>query len=129
MSARLALLTGTNTSTVYLSGPMTGLPEWNFAAFTRAARQLRDMGLAVLSPAEKDLEAGFDPASDGAGFDLRAALEWDVAAVLRSDAVVVLPGWEASPGCLIEVLTAESMGLPVLPLADVMAVESPKRFA
>lgn len=100
---------------------MTGMPEWNFPAFAEAASVLRAQGIAVLSPAEKDLQSGFDPASDGAGFDLRAALEWDVAAVLASDAVVVLPGWEDSPGCIVEVLTAEGMGIPVLRLDEVLA--------
>lgn len=106
---------------VYLSGPMTGLPEWNFPAFDDAAKRLRAGGLAVLSPAEKDLEGGFDPASDGEGFDLRAALEWDVAAVLAADAVVVLPGWEDSAGCVVEVLTAEALGKPVVALDTMLA--------
>lgn len=105
---------------VYLSGPMTGLPEWNFPAFEDGARRLRAAGFAVLSPAEKDLQAGFDPASDGEDFDLRAALEWDVAAVIEADAVVVLSGWEDSPGCAVEVLTAESLGKPVLTLAEAL---------
>lgn len=119
----LAALTGLagGTPTVYLSGPMTGLPEWNFPAFTEAAARLRERGMAVVSPHEKDLESGFDPATDGEDFDLRAALEWDVEAVLRSDAVVVLPGWEDSPGCAVEVITAEGMGIPVLTVADVLA--------
>lgn len=108
------------TLVVYLSGPMTGYPKWNFPAFAEGAARLRERGLAVLSPAEKDLEAGFDPASDGEDFDLRAALEWDVAAVLRADAVVTLPGWEDSPGCLVEVLTAEGMGRPVYTLDEAL---------
>lgn len=100
--------------TIYLSGPMTGYPRWNFDAFAEAAEHLRSLGVTVLSPHEKDLEAGFDPNGRGEGFDLRAALEWDVEAVLSSDAIVVLPGWEDSSGCAIEVLTASSLGLPVV---------------
>lgn len=122
MSILVAELVGCDANAqVYLSGPMTGLPEWNFPAFEAAASALRALGLTVLSPHEKDLADGFDPSGDGAGFDLRAALEWDVAAVLDSDAVVLLPGWEDSPGCAVEVLTAKSLGIPVLRLADVVA--------
>jgi hypothetical protein len=97
---------------LYLAGPMTGLPLWNFPAFHEWTARLRAAGFVVWSPAERDLEHGFDPASDGAGFDLRAALEADVAAVLASDGVALLPGWEASPGVLVEILTAEGADLP-----------------
>lgn len=106
--------------TVYLSGPMTGYPRWNFDAFEAGAVALRSLGLTVLSPHEKDLDAGFDPNSDGEGFDLRAALAWDVEAVAKSDAVVVLPGWEDSPGCAIEVTVAEALGKPVVTLATAL---------
>ena len=109
-----------STATVYLSGPMTGYVAHNFPAFIAAAAGLRMLGYAVLSPAEKDLQAGFDPASDGEGFDLRAALEWDVEAVMQADAVVVLPGWEDSPGCAIEVTVAKALGKPVVRAEDVL---------
>jgi hypothetical protein len=46
---------------VYLAGPMTGYPRWNFDAFDEAARQLRSDGHDVVSPHELDLERGFDP--------------------------------------------------------------------
>jgi DNA-binding transcriptional LysR family regulator len=99
-------------TTLYLAGPMTGLLLWNFPAFREAAAHLRAAGYKVWSPAERDLENGFDPASDGASFDLRAALEADVAAVLDGDGIALLPGWEASPGVMVEILTAEGAGLP-----------------
>lgn len=107
---------------IYLSGPMTGYPSHNFPAFAEAAARLREAGFSVISPAEKDLQTGFDPddPEQAATFDLRAALEWDVAAVLDSDGVVVLDGWEDSSGAMIEVLTAASMGLPVLTLAEAL---------
>lgn len=105
---------------VYLAGPMTGYPRWNFDAFEDAARRLREAGHEVWSPHERDLAKGFDPGSDGAGFDLRQALVDDVEAVLASEAVVLLPGWEDSPGALIEVVTAEAAGIPWEPLESVL---------
>lgn len=95
---------------VYVAGPMTGYPEWNFPAFENATEALRGAGYEVTSPHEIDLEGGFDPSGDGAGFDLRAALERDVDEVLDADAVALLDGWEESPGAVIEVLTASSKG-------------------
>lgn len=107
---------------VYLSGPMTGYPSLNFPAFEEGARRLREAGFSVVSPHEKDLQQGFDPEDPEAvaNFDLRAALEWDVEAVLGSDGVVVLDGWEDSSGAMIEVLAATGMGLPVLTLEEAL---------
>lgn len=104
---------------VYVAGPMTGLPRWNFDAFAEAAAWLRTRGAEVTSPHEIDLADGFDPDSDGAGFDLRRALERDVEEVLAADLVVLLDGWEDSPGALVEVLTAEGAGIPTVTLREV----------
>lgn len=106
---------------VYLAGPMTGYPEWNFPAFRDAALTLRLRGYSVWSPAERDLANGFDPESDGEGFDLEAALRDDIAAVLAADAVVVLPGFEKSAGVLVEILTAEAAGIPWMTFAEATA--------
>ena len=37
---------------VYIAGPMTGLPDFNYPAFNAAAAKLRALGLEVLNPAE-----------------------------------------------------------------------------
>lgn len=42
----------------------------------------------------------------------------DLDALLGADLVVLLPGWETSPDCMIDVLTAEGAGIDFLPLAD-----------
>ena len=105
---------------VYVAGPMTGLPRFNFDAFEDACDRLRADGYLVTSPHEMDLANGFDPDSDGAAFDLRAALEADIAAVKNAELVVLLPGWEKSPGAMIEVLVAEAHGVPCVPIADMI---------
>jgi len=38
---------------IYISGPMTGLPEHNFPAFHAAAERLRKAGWEVNNPAEE----------------------------------------------------------------------------
>lgn len=95
---------------LYLAGPMTGLPRWGFDLFTEAAAALRVAGYTVASPHEHDLANGFDPDSDGAGFDLHAAMRWDVDAVLRADGVALLPGWERSQGVSVEITVAAAVG-------------------
>jgi hypothetical protein len=37
---------------LYISGPMGGLPGFNYPAFNFAAKRLRDLGYNVLNPAE-----------------------------------------------------------------------------
>src|SRR5690606_41767260 len=38
----------------YLSGPMSGYPQYNFPAFAKAAETLRGFGYNLVSPAELD---------------------------------------------------------------------------
>lgn len=107
---------------VYLAGPMRGYPQYNFPAFTAACRELRAAGYDVQSPHERDLGEGFDPGQSlqGQGFDLRAALLWDMGAVLASDAVVVLPGWQDSKGATAEVALAVAADIPWVTLAEIL---------
>lgn len=98
----------------YLAGPMRGYPRWNFDAFYAAARDLRERGWEIVSPAEHDVAQGFDPSSDSLdGFDLRAAFLWDVQQVIAADAVIVLPGWERSTGATAEVAVARVFSTPI----------------
>lgn len=116
---------------VYLAGPMRGLPEFNFPAFHDAARALRAKGYEVFNPAESDENAGFRTAGmrgtseelERTAFDLRAAIVTDLTWVGRhAEAVVVLDGWEKSPGANLEVGLARFLSLPVLPLAEALVV-------
>lgn len=103
---------------VYIAGPMRGIPDFNFPAFTWAAATLREGGgHEVISPAEHDLENGFNPMGmaghedlDGI-FDLRAALAWDLQQVATCDGVFLLPGWEKSSGARAELACAAALGL------------------
>jgi hypothetical protein len=83
----------------YLSGPMTGIEEYNFPAFAKAAKFLRDQGLEVVSAHEIKHEDNGVPGS----------LTWD--AYLRGDliemlkkcnGIILLPGWENSKGASLE---------------------------
>lgn len=114
--------------TIYLAGPMSNVPFFNFPAFFAAAEQLRKMGHVVLSPAEHDRdELGLDYtqfphgsfsdagwSEDRIGHFMRRALTWDIAAVCRSQAIALLPGWQQSRGANVEHGAAQMLGLEVM---------------
>lgn len=107
---------------IYLAGPMTGIPEFNFPAFHRKTAALRDLGHTVFSPAERDLEKDRDfqvnnPGGDielavSHGFSLRAAMADDLAWICSyADAIYMLAGWEHSAGARAEWALASCLRL------------------
>lgn len=98
------------TTHVYIAGPMTGLPDFNYPAFFSAEHQLRDLGLSPINPARCDGREGCTSWLDY----MRAALR-DVAA---ADGIALLPGWQNSRGAAIEKRLGDDLGLDVRPLAD-----------
>jgi hypothetical protein len=90
---------------------MRGYDRFNFPAFDKCAVTLRSWGWEVRSPAEHDRQGGFDESLNSLeGFDLQAAMRWDLDAVLWASIVVLLPGWEASSGVAIELTVARAVG-------------------
>lgn len=107
---------------IYLAGPMTGLPGYNFAAFDRAAEILEGEGHVVFNPAQMDRDVGFDPASTEVSKSfLRDALRRDLSAICDADAIAMLPGWEKSPGAKIEWMLASHLDLEIIYLSEWMS--------
>lgn len=93
---------------LYVAGPMTSLPEFNYPAFHQAAADLREAGFVVLNPAEN--ERPIDSAWD---LFMRDALRM----VSDADGIAVLHGWETSRGAQLEVHNAHALRMPVLAVA------------
>ncbi len=100
---------------IYLAGPMTGLPHFNFPLFNSVANKLRDAGHEVFNPAERDNEVHGTDISVGNitgdqllatkqhGFSLGDALGDDTQYICKqADAICMLPGWEYSSGARAE---------------------------
>jgi len=110
---------------IYIAGPMTGLPQFNIPAFDAMALQLREVGYKAVSPAELDdpeTRAISMASPDGAIATLESHgstwgdfLSRDVKLIADSDidAVVVLPGWETSRGARLETFVAHLCGYPI----------------
>lgn len=90
---------------IYVSGPMTGLPDFNYPAFHAAAARLRAMGHEVLNPAENPAP----PCGSWQGY-MRMA----VAQLAQCEAIALLPGWTESKGALIERKLAQYFGMGVM---------------
>lgn len=100
---------------LYLSGPMTGIPDHNKAAFDAAAVDLRGRGYEVVSPVELDHNIGVELDSKD-GWDVTAEqyaefLERDMAELAGCHGVAFINGWERSGGAGREGRYAISLGL------------------
>lgn len=89
----------------YLSGPMSGLPNLNRAAFDAEAGRLRAMGITVVNPAEVELPEG----ATWADF-MRA----DIKELMSCTTIVLLPGWERSEGARLEHFIAVKLDMKVV---------------
>lgn len=111
---------------IYLAGPMTGIPQFNFPAFDAAAADLRDRGFDVISPAELDrpeTRAAALASEDGSpGTGTTSGETWgdflarDVKLIADAglEAIVVLPGWSGSRGARLETFIASALNaIPV----------------
>ena len=91
---------------IYLAGPMTGLPDFNYPAFHAEAARLRQLGYHVENPAE----GAVPPCGTWVGY-MRNAIQQ----LMTCEAVALLPDWQKSRGALIEHGLAVNLGLPARP--------------
>lgn len=110
---------------LYVAGPMTGLPQFNFPAFDEATTNLRREGFKVVSPAELDDEetrAAALASPDGApGSGTTNGDTWgdflarDVKLIAdQCDGVAVIDGWNKSKGARLETFIAHVTSKPVV---------------
>ena len=95
---------------VYLSGPMTGLPDLNFPAFIAEAERLRALGYEVVSPVE---------INDNQSAPWNDCLRDDLKALLDCDAIVLLDGWQHSAGAHLEMHVAHRVGMEIVLAKDI----------
>ena len=89
---------------IYIAGPMTGLPDFNYPAFDACAVSLRAQGFLVENPADNPEP----PCGTWLGY-MRMALRQ----LALCDGVAMLPGWGHSRGAVIEHQLGKNLGLAV----------------
>ena len=97
---------------MYLSGPMTGLEDFNYPAFRHAAKLLRDKGFKVFDPSELFDGDSSKPRADFMREDIRALLDCEI--------VALLPGWQHSLGAKLEIEVASQCDIPIKEIGDLL---------
>lgn len=82
---------------VYISGPMTGIPEYNRDAFMTAEARLRKLGHLVENPWRLGAQVGWGHFQ---------YMRRDIRALSRCSAIHMLPGWWRSRGARKEWVVA-----------------------
>lgn len=96
---------------IYLSGPITGMPEKNHPLFMEVAGRLRAMGHRVYNPREFTWTEAVFPKR-------KAFAEYCAFICNEADTIVFLPGWQRSLGCGAEHALALNCSLEIIEWAD-----------
>ena len=116
---------------LYISGPMTGVPQYNFPAFDAAATYARAQGYEVINPAEEDGQDVREDCMDSPtgteeiGQTWGEALSRDVKTLADGNiqGILLLRHWGESWGSMLEVMIGLKKGMKFFVLlTDEMSV-------
>ena len=97
---------------IYIAGPMSGIPDFNYPAFNAAEQQLLEHGWTVLNPVSSEQE--------NTGDYQQQPWVWYLTRAIRlltfANSVALLPGWENSKGAKLEKHVAENLGYDIRPI-------------
>lgn len=107
---------------IYVSGGMTGWPNWNAEAFDEADQALTAQGHDVTTPIELDRQRNVELVTDGwtmGDEEYEGLLDVDLGLISKDnfDAVVFVRGWEQSGGAGREGRKAIDAGLKLFTFA------------
>lgn len=90
---------------IYISGPMTGIQDFNFPAFHAEADRLRALGYDVVNPAEINPDTTME---------WHECMRRDLAELLTCDALALMDGWQKSAGAHLEMHVAHRVGMEIV---------------
>jgi hypothetical protein len=96
---------------VYVSGPMTGLPDSNFPAFNSAAEALRSLGWEVVNPVDINPDETTD---------WLTCIVADLEAMRGCTDIALLPGHMGSAGAMVEQIVAAKLGMTFHNIEDLI---------
>lgn len=93
---------------IYISGPMTGLPDFNREAFFKAERELAKLVSAdFVNPARIN-------GTETEGWKWADYMRVALREMMAADCIYMLEGWEKSKGALLELEVAKQLGMSVM---------------
>lgn len=94
--------------TIYLSGPMSDIIDYNRTEFIKYADKYRNLGFKVISPIEIDTQFNQEDTYEN-------YLRRDIRALLNDEItrMYLLPGWQKSKGANLEVHLAKMFKIPI----------------
>jgi hypothetical protein len=99
---------------VYISGPMSGIEDYNIIAFSNASKKIKDYGDIPYNPHDigkcAEQHPGFKDMTEQEKWEIY--MRYDIAEMMLCDLVVLLPGWSYSRGAVIEKNLADIVGIP-----------------
>jgi hypothetical protein len=94
---------------IYISGPVTGMPNDNELAFLEAERKLKELDYIPVNPVRLCKEAGIT--------EWHACMnEICIPALMECDAMILLDGWQKSKGANVEIDEARLHHIPIIKL-------------
>ena len=87
---------------IYISGPVSGIKDFNYPLFNRADAWLRSLGFNTISPSKYP-----------AGLTQSQYMDISLAGVRSADALYVLPNYQKSKGAACEIAYAICLSLVV----------------
>lgn len=100
------------TGWIYISGPMSGLPDLNFPAFAEAAAKLAAAGWWPVNPAK------IKPIG---GTEWENYMRGDIRALCECEALALLDGWQNSRGVHLEVHIAHRLGIKIMTIEEALS--------
>lgn len=97
---------------IYISGPMTGIPDFNHPAFNSEAARLRALGYEVVNPAELNADTSLE---------WHACMRKALVGMLTCDTLALLEGWHKSAGAHLEMHVAHRVGMEIKDAKEVVA--------
>lgn len=94
---------------VYISGPMTGYPDYNHPAFMAVENHIKALGHEPVNPATL-------PHDHGRTWE--EYMREDIKALMDCDAILMLDGWRQSKGARIEWDLAMSLNIKEVTWTD-----------
>ena len=98
---------------IYISGPMTGIKDFNYPKFRHIADLLRSSGFSVVSPVEIGDKYGSPEELDADRAKLAIVINEELSEIKYCHGIFLLDGWEDSIGAKVELIHALEHGLKV----------------